>query len=151
MTIRGYDPLADLLNLQERMNGLFEESLVRLEPPLLASTAWTPPADVYEAPDSYVVQVELPGLDRESIDIRVDEGQLTVRGERQASRLGGGDCYHRVERSYGPFSRTFRFSAKIDPNQTETDFEDGLLRILARKSDSTARRTKKRAREQSPD
>ena len=92
------------MNLQERMNRLFDESLARGRPDdPKPSPTWTPTADVYEAPDSYVVQVELPGLSEEDIDIRVKENRLVVKGVRRLAASTRPDSFHRMERSYGPF------------------------------------------------
>ncbi len=129
MPDREWDPLRDLLSLQERMNRLFEESLVRLDPPLLASSTWTPLADVHETEAGFVVQVELPGLKRSDIEVRVDSEQLMLRGKRKMARPARPDRFHRMERSYGPYSRAFRFPVKVDPDRVTTRFENGLLRL----------------------
>ena len=124
MPVREWDPLRDLLSLQERMNRLFEESLVRLDPPLLASSTWTPLADVHETEGGFVVQVELPGLRRSDIEVSVDSEQLMLRGKRKMARPARPDRFHRMERSYGPYSRAFRFPVKVDPDRVTTRFED---------------------------
>ena len=125
------DPLKQLLDLQERMNRLFEDTLgrERFEEPALLSGSWAPLADCYQTPESYVIEIELPGTAREDVEIRSDGDELVVRGER---RMGGGvrpDAYHRLERRYGPFARTFRFQDGIEPERITADFRDGLLRL----------------------
>src|SRR5437867_11057583 len=109
MPIRRWDPLRDLLTLQERMNRLFEHSLVRgrLADPTLASGSWTPLADVYETAESFVVQIEVPGIEEEDIEVHVDGDAVVVRGQRQPVSRTRPDSFHRMARSYGPFSRSF--------------------------------------------
>jgi HSP20 family protein len=133
--MRRWDPLRDLLNLQERMNRLFDESLARGRPDdPKPSPTWTPTADVYEAPDSYVVQVELPGLSEEDIDIRVKENRLVVKGVRRLAASTRPDSFHRMERSYGPFERSFHFPGEVDPGAVSAVFQEGILRLELRKA-----------------
>ncbi len=131
MSIRRWDPLGDLLALQERMNRLFEESLSRGRPhePGVAAAAWSPLADVFETPEAFVVQVELPGLDQEDVEVHVDGDELVLRGERRAAGPMRPESFHRMERSYGFFSRTFKFPEDVDPARVTAELNDGLLRL----------------------
>src|SRR5436190_19948200 len=88
MPIRRWDPLRDLLTLQERMNRLFEHSLVRghLADPAMASAGWTPLADVLETAEGFVLQIEVPGIAEEDIEVHVDGDTVVVRGQRQPVR-----------------------------------------------------------------
>ena len=131
MAIRGWDPLGDILSLQETMNRLLEEALtpVRLSAPLAASPGWTPAADVYETGDSYVVLMELPGIDEDDVEMAVDGDRLVVKGERRAQLPAKPDRFYRMERSHGPFARTFALPQAVDPDQVTAQFRDGLLRI----------------------
>jgi HSP20 family protein len=130
-TIRRWDPVRDLLTLQERMNRLFEESLSRGRPheAALDSRSWSPLADVYETHDSFVVQIELPGLSQDEVEVELDADQLTLRGERRMGDKTRPESFHRMERSYGAFSRTFRFGADVDPARVTAHLRDGLLRL----------------------
>jgi HSP20 family protein len=125
------DPLRELLDLQERMNRLFDETLTRerLDEPAFFHGSWVPLADVIETPDFYVVELELPGLDREDVVVQAHGDELVVRGERRPGAAGQPEAFYRLERRYGPFARTFRFSAKVDPEGVTADFEHGLLRL----------------------
>jgi HSP20 family protein len=91
VVMKRWDPVRDLLTLQEKMNRLFEESLSRGRPqePALDSRGWSPLADAYEAPDGFVVMVEMAGLSEEDVELQVEADQLVVRGER-GSRTGRG-------------------------------------------------------------
>jgi HSP20 family protein len=122
------DPLQDLLSLQERMNRLFEESLKTRLDLEAGGQGWQPLADVYEVGDGFVVLLELPGVEQEDVEIQVDGESVVVRGQR---RLGAArpERYHRMERSYGSFSRTFRLAVSVDPESVTAQFKDGLLRL----------------------
>jgi HSP20 family protein len=132
-----WDPLRDLLDLQERVNRLLEESLARGLAPeaALPSPAWHPLADVYETPDSIVVQLELPGITREEIDIRAEPQALCVKGQRRSSTSSRVEAYLRMERSHGPFQRTFQLSDDILPADVTAELTDGVLRIHMPKAD----------------
>lgn len=130
MTNQRWDPLRDLLSLQERMNRLFEDSLAatRTEPGSPVS-AWTPAADVYETSDGFVVLMDLPGLSADDVEIHVDGERLVVRGERRPADTARPESFHRVERSYGVFTRVFQLTAEVDPDKVTAHFRDGLLRL----------------------
>jgi len=125
------DPLQDLLDLQERMNRLFEETLGReqLEEPPFLSGSWVPLADVYETAEGYVVELELPGIPRGDVEVQIRGDELVVRGERRPPPGGRPDVFHRLERRNGPFARTFRFSEEVDGDRVRAEFHDGLLRL----------------------
>lgn len=141
MSFRVFDPLRDILSLQERMNRLFEESLSRERelPPGERSSAWSPAADVYETAESFVVLVELPGVSEDDVVVSVDGDELRLRGQRRHPGPRP-ESFARLERSYGPFARDFRFSAEVDPDRLSAEFHDGLLRIEIRKTLTPARR-----------
>lgn len=130
MTVRKWDPLQDLLVLQERMNRLFEESFAgRLdEENLMGTGSWAPLADAYETAENYVVDLELPGITEDDVEVQVDGDTLTVRGERRG--LGQRpDRFHRMERSQGAFLRVFKLSDPVDPDRVTAQFRDGVLRL----------------------
>jgi HSP20 family protein len=130
------DLLQDLLTLQERMNRLFEASLgpARMETANLLSPSWSPPADVFETADRFVIQIELPGVDEDDVEVQADADQITVRGQRLLKPSTRPECFHRMERTYGPFSRAFLLSADVDPDAVTARFRDGLLQLEAPKT-----------------
>jgi len=133
------DPLKELLDLQERMNRLFDQTLSRerLDEPGF-TPSWAPVADVFETPEGYTLEIELPGLLRDEVAIEVSGDRLTLRGERQP--VGGRSAaFHRLERRYGPFARTFRFPEAIDAENVKADLRDGLLRVEAPRTPATSR------------
>ena len=129
MAIRRWDPLPDLLRLQERVNRVFEESLARLDGPSLSAEGWTPLADVYETAEGFVVLMELPGIEQDDVEVDVDGDRLALRGHRRMSAPVRPDSFHRMERSYGRFSRSFQLTAEVDPARVTAQFRDGLLRL----------------------
>jgi HSP20 family protein len=142
MSIRGWDPLGDILGLQERMNRLLEEVLAPESPesPVPGSASWTPVADVYETSDSFVVLMELAGIDENDVELAVDGDRLVVRGERRSQLPARPDRFHRMERSHGAFARTFTLTQAVDPDRVTAQFRDGLLRIDLRKAAARSRR-----------
>jgi HSP20 family protein len=126
------DPLQELLNIQERINRLFEESLGRAGRGATGfgdSGGWIPLADVYETPETFVVLLELPGLDGDDVEVDAADNILTVKGERRLSGSTRPESFYRMERSYGSFSRSFRFNEAIDTTGVTAHFQDGLLKL----------------------
>ena len=147
MTRHGWDPVRDLLTLQERMNRLFEEATDRGpragEPEgEMERTDWVPAADVYEDEGGYVVELDLPGIRREGLDVSLDEGRLTIRGERAAPPEKV--SVRRAERPAGRFVRSFSLPEGVERKGITADYKDGVLRLrLPRRAErQQARRVK---------
>lgn len=141
---QGWDPIRDLLTLQERMNELFEDTVTggrarsSAGPRPSAAGDWTPAADLSDREAETVVEIDLPGIDRESLDVRMDGDQLVVSGTR--TRAGTGRI---TERPSGTFERRFSISGKIDQSGISADYRDGVLTIrLPRAPETEARRVK---------
>jgi HSP20 family protein len=130
------DPLQELLDLQERMNRLFEQTLTRerLDEPPMRHGTWVPLADVVETDESYVVEVELPGLTRAEVVVQAQGDEVVVRGERRPDLSARPECFHRLERRHGPFARGFRFSQDVEPAEIQAEIVDGLLRLVVPKA-----------------
>jgi HSP20 family protein len=125
------DPLRDLRAWQERL-----ERLAHPQP-----EPWTPPIDVYETPETYVITVEVPGLAREQIDLAVEETRLTVRGRRLEGVRGGDPVhYHLIERGHGAFARSFEFPQQVAVDGVNADLVDGVLTISLPKAPPPASR-----------
>lgn len=90
---------------------------------------WLPPVDIVEDENTLVFTAEMPGLDREAVDITLEDQVLTLRGERRFERDEEKDNYHRIERAYGSFSRSFRLPTNVETAKAKATFKDGLLRI----------------------
>ena len=92
-------------------------------------TNWAPAADIKETDDALFVNVELPGMSKDDIDVALEAGVLTVSGERRFSKDETKENYHRVERFYGKFSRSFRLPRNVDATQVKASYADGLLTL----------------------
>jgi len=126
------DPLQQLLDLQERMNRLFEETLgrERLDDPYVSRQTWVPAADVFETPSAYVVEIDLPGLRREDVSLQVLDRELIVRGEKPPSTAGRPETFHRLERLDGAFARAFRLPQEVEADGITAELSDGVLRVM---------------------
>lgn len=130
MTSYYSDPLRDLVALQDRMSRLFEDTLrSRGSGQEQASGTWSPSADIYEKDDSLILALELPGVPREEVEIRLDNNLLTVQGERKLPTDVDRRSFHRMEGDYGRFSRNFTLPAGIDPEAISASSRDGVLMI----------------------
>ena len=134
MAIVRWDPFRDL---QERMNRMFDDSYRgtgRGEDWGLGG-AWAPPVDIYEKDGNIVVKAELPGVDPKDVDVRVENNLLTLRGERKFDTEVQRDSYHRVERSYGSFSRSFTLPNVVDTEKIKADYKEGMLKLVLPKKE----------------
>ena len=140
MALPRWDPLRDLLSLQERMNRLFEESLARTQAEAPSGPGGSTTADVFETAQAYVIEIDLPGCDREQVEIDVTPHVIVVRGVRPAWSGQRPERFHRMERAHGPFARSFHFSQPIQPDGVSRRWQDGLLRLEAPKAGARGRR-----------
>jgi HSP20 family protein len=95
----------------------------------LSMGSWNPVVDVYDNDDSIVIKAELPGIDKEGIEIDVKDRVLTLKGERSSESEVKDDNYYRRERSFGKFERAFNLPADVDPDKIKADYKDGVLKI----------------------
>ncbi len=135
MSLARWDPFRELEALQENVNRLFEESIVRPRRESRADRVWTPPVDVAEDEEKVVVKAELPGMKREDIDIELSGDTLTIRGERKLENEERKEDYVRVERAYGRFQRSFTIGVPVKSDEVKASYKDGLLEITIPKSE----------------
>jgi HSP20 family protein len=130
MAFARWDPLRDLLAIQQRLD--------RFAP---GPAGWTPPVDLLETADAYVVMAELPGVSRDDLSISMhDDGRLTVSGVRR-ERERTCEEFHRVERGHGGFTRTFHLPVPVDADRITADLRDGVLTVTCPKApNATGRR-----------
>lgn len=95
----------------------------------LQSAAWSPVVDIEESAEAYTIRAELPGLSKEKVKVTVENGVLTLSGERDLERRVETKTFHRVERSHGTFTRSFTLPDDVDPESVAANFKDGLLEI----------------------
>jgi HSP20 family protein len=136
MAITRWDPFRDLNLLQDRMNRLFEDAGRgwRSDEPS-STTSWSPAVDIYETENEIIVQAELPGVERKDITLQLENNVLTLKGERRFERETREENYHRIERSYGAFSRAFSVPAGVDEEKIRADCKDGILKIALPKKE----------------
>lgn len=138
MAIVRWDPFRDLVGLQDRMNRLFDESfrgITRGGEEEWSVSSWTPAVDIYEQEGNLVLKAELPGVDSNDVDVRVENNVLTLRGERRFDGEVKRENYHRIERAYGSFSRSFTLPNVIDTERIKAEYKDGVLRMTLPKRD----------------
>jgi HSP20 family protein len=138
MAVVKWDPLRDLLSIQDRMNKLFEQTLSRSrgEEAITPST-WTPAVDVYETSETIVMKADLPGLSREHIEIQIRDNTLTLKGERRFAKEAEEENYLRIERAYGSFQRSFTLPATIRQEKIRAVFRDGVLELTLPKAEES--------------
>ena len=142
-----FNPTTDTANLSQRMERLFDEMQGRgmwrtsEERPLRGS--WVPAINILEREDSMVITADLPGLKAEDVEVTVEEGTLSIRGERKLDEASEGETYHRVERLYGIFERTFTLPNSIDVEKIEARFSNGeMVLTLPKREESKPRSVK---------
>jgi HSP20 family protein len=128
VVFKGWDPIRDLLAIQHRLD--------RFAP---SPGGWVPPVDIYETADVYVIAAELPGLQRDDLRIHIEGGRVTLEGVRGGPH-GNCERYHRVERGYGAFSRTFQLPAPIDAEQIVATLRHGVLTVTCPKANESSPR-----------
>lgn len=122
MAFARWDPLADLLAIQQRLD--------RFKP---GPAGWVPPVDLHETATEYVLVAEVPGLKKEDISVEMQEDRLTVAGARREEPRAC-EQYHRIERGHGSFSRTFHLPQAVDVERISADLRDGVLTVTCPKT-----------------
>jgi HSP20 family protein len=142
MTLTRWNPVRDLATFEvERLNRMFEAAFSG-EP--LSNGAWVPAIDVYETADKdVVVKVDLPDMKREDIKVTFENNVLSIEGERKFDSDATREQYHRLERGYGAFRRSFSLPATVDAARVEAAYQDGVLTVkLPRREESRPRQIK---------
>ncbi|MEZ5427686.1 MAG: Hsp20/alpha crystallin family protein [Pyrinomonadaceae bacterium] len=141
MNIIKYDPFRDLRSLQDEMNRLFSAGFPRLSNQEEMSTGWSPSVDIYESENQIVLEAELPGMKREDFELSIENNVITLRGERRFEKKDEGDNYHRVERAYGSFTRSFNLPRTVSTEDIKAEFKNGILTVnLPKKEEAKARK-----------
>ena len=140
MNIMKYDPFRELRSLQDDMNRLFLSNFSRGSEEGFMSGAWSPSVDIFENKENLVIEADLSGMKRDDVDVSIENNILTLRGERKFEKKDDGDNYHRVERSYGSFSRSFTLPQTVTSEGAAADFSNGVLRVTLKKREETKAR-----------
>jgi HSP20 family protein len=138
-----WDPFREFSTLQDRMNRLFHDSLGDGREEALNTTAFAPAVDVYEDEHNVTLKIEVPGIDENDIDVRIENNTLTVHGERKFEKDEKEENYRRVERQYGSFTRTFTLPSTVETENISANYDKGVLKIkLAKKAEAKPKQIK---------
>lgn len=143
MNLIKWDPFKELEDVSNRLNRLFgrasnaEES----DQNMLAVADWSPSVDISETNDAYLIKGEIPGVKKEDVKVSVQDGMLTIQGERKMEKEEKNKKFHRVECSYGNFVRSFRMPDDADESKVKAEFKDGMLNVSLPKTEKAKSRS----------
>jgi HSP20 family protein len=139
--ITRFDPFRELATFQNTLNRVLQTSGASDE--LLTTGSFIPPVDIYEDEHSISLRLEVPGVKESDLDIRMENNTLTVRGERKFETEEKEENFHRIERRYGSFSRSFTLPNTVDAENVKADYKDGLLTIqLSKRAEARPKQIK---------
>jgi HSP20 family protein len=143
MSIIRWEPFRDLVSTQDRFNQLFNDTFARAfgDQQEVSPRAWIPPVDIFETGDSLVLKAELPGINPADVEIRVEDNTLYLKGERKFEKEVKEENLHRVERSYGTFTRSFALPNTISADAVKAEYENGVLTLTMPKREEAKPRT----------
>lgn len=139
MNLVKWDPFKELEEVSTRLNRLFGRAPVRTESnqEMLAMADWSPSVDISETDTAYLIKGEIPGVDKGDVKVSIENGMITMRGERKLEKEEKGKKFHRIERSYGSFVRSFRMPDDVDESAIKAEFKDGMISVTLPKSAKT--------------
>lgn len=137
LTMNRLSPYREMEDIQNRLFSLLSPSQARSnnEEESMTVSEWTPLVDVVENDKEYVIKAELPEVDKHDVKVTVENGVLTISGERKFEKEEKGRKYHRVERAYGSFTRCFSLPDDTDSDKVNAEFKDGMLKVRMGKSE----------------
>ncbi len=138
-----WSPLRELGNLENRLERLFGTTFPSRngEKEAMTVAQWTPLVDISEDANEYVVKAELPELKKEDVKVSVENGELTISGERKSEKEEKGKKFHRIERSYGSFLRSFTLPEAVSGEKVSAEFKDGMLTVHLPKDEKAKPKT----------
>ena len=138
-----WDPFRELATVQDRMNRLFQDTYGTEGREEDLTGNFVPAVDIYEDEHNVTVKMEVPGIDQKDIDVRLENNTLTVRGERKFDKDEKEENFHRIERRYGSFYRSFTLPNTLDAEKVQADYDNGVLKIkLAKKAEAKPKQIK---------
>jgi HSP20 family protein len=137
MNLLKWDPFRELEDVSNRLNRIFGSSPARARAgnEMLALADWTPSVDISETDTAYLIKAEIPEVKKDDVKVSIQEGMLTIQGERKQEKEEKGKKFHRIERSYGSFVRSFRVPDDADESGVKAEFKDGMLNVTLPKSE----------------
>lgn len=134
MALLKWDPFIDLITIQDRMNRLFDETLSKTHfPEEKMGGGWSAPVDIYETEEHIVLKAELPGVNKNDIEVEIKDNMLVLKGERRFEKNVQEENYHRMERSYGMFQRVFTLPYAVNKEEAKAKYNNGVLEITLQK------------------
>jgi len=144
MAIVRWQPFRDLLATEREFDRIFREAfspLLREREGELSTRAWAPAVDIFENETNIVLKAELPGVEPKDVEVRVEDNTLYLKGERKFEKETKEENYHRIERSYGSFARSFALPNSIDADKVAAEYKDGLLILTLPKREEAKPKT----------
>jgi HSP20 family protein len=144
MAIVRWEPFRELLSTQDRFNQLFNQTFSQAFGPEgqeLGSRTWAPAVDIYETDHDLVINAELPGVDPKDVEVRVENNTLFIKGERKFEKETQEGNYHRVERSYGSFARSFTLPSSVSAENARAEYKEGILSLKLAKREEAKPKT----------
>ena len=126
---------SDLFGIQREMNKMFDGVFRGTGDEDYSFSSWTPAVDIAEHDDEYLVKVELPGVNKDEVKLTLENNILTIRGEKKQEKETKKENYHRVERSYGSFQRSFTLPAAVKSDKIDASYKDGILKVSLPKAE----------------
>jgi HSP20 family protein len=143
MSITRWDPFRNISTLQEQVNRLFENSVQNGRSDNSALTTWAPAVDIYETENELVLKADIPDMNENDLDIRVENSMLTIRGERKFEQKVKEDNYLRIERTYGSFTRSFGLPNTVNTETIKAAYKNGVLTVeLPKRAESKPKQVK---------
>ncbi len=132
-----WDPFREIEELGDHLNRMLTawQRQERSGRELFAFADWSPVVDICETDDEYSIRAEIPEVDKKNLKVTIQNGVLTIQGERKREKEEKGKRFHRIERSYGTFARSFTLPGEVDEERLKADFHDGLLVVHLPKSE----------------
>lgn len=136
MNLVKWDPFRELESVSSSLNRFFGRTPASGGSGVgwLAEADWAPTVDISETDKQYLIKAEIPGVQKADVKVTVEDGMLTIRGERKQEKEEKGEKFHRIERSYGSFMRSFRLPEDADAAAVKAEFRDGMLNVSVDKS-----------------
>ena len=134
MTLMKYDPSHDLLDFSSGFR-TFQDAVNRMLSEPRSQRPWTPAVDILETDNELVVKADLPEVDQKDIHVEIENGTLTLKGERKFEKEEKETGYHRIERSYGSFARYFSLPETVEPEKVKADYKNGVLTVTLPKKE----------------
>ena len=131
MTIVRWDPFRDLSTMQDRVNRVFGDFYRGTDDDVMRRGTWVPPVDIFNSGDhQLIIKAELPDMNKEDIEITVENNALTLKGEKKMDSAIKDEQCHRIERTYGTFSRSFALPPSVDSSKVSADYKNGVLTMI---------------------